>query len=1059
MKLPAAAFILYAFLAVSSLFSADGATASEQAISDPSAAIDSPFQTNARSGVYPQDKRFWFSVDAESRIRISVNGNETYKGPGPASISLSAKSGESKIYEVVAERRSSPPENALLESRNFSIVIDTEVPAVPQIKGEQIEGSSPMWMIRFSAPPDAWVEAVIDSDSSVQLRKPTGNEVLVPGKRIKGIAWTADAAGNRSVPVSFAFEPFSMLLANPVPGTWANRQSLIVLSEGASSIFWTDDGSDPLGPSGKEYRTPVLVDRVGQVTVRAAARSPDGRIARDEATYTVSHSSGTAVSELALLRSAELSGHEEKNRVILVPEGWFWDIGRAGESLVSAIGTPAFKGGRQVTLRSVEGLSRVVPFFVSDGKGLSRFAFLLDGGGRRLPSVMEPVIGPDTPNAPKEFTAGVARVLQWSGLHIRYRWKGVKEWLDLSGPLMLPPEGGMLEWVVDRGNTWEGPYETLVKPALPESVFSSGFPLLSQGSGNSLEGIAVAGPVRIDVPPGLPGVRFSLSSDFGSGYQDETGNAHTAYFELAAESSVLVDLCDGEQNVWRLGTANETEPFLFTVDRRPPQPPVLNAPPAGSWLRSVPAVDAVSEDAMVIAKVSWKLPDGTGGQRPYVPGTPLPRFTSSSVVYGIEAWTEDEAGNKSVVVSRSFTVDESTIYVSAELENPNSAVSEGSRARPLSSLSQAIELARKENRSRIQIAGSAELGSRVQVYDGLIIEGGYDLAWQKSSGKSSVRVLPGSGLVSEGGSARISDMDFIGTLSETAPFIELSSADLSLESCSFTFMGKGVSVVPLIRLSENTRLTVGDCIFSSTVPVLDLRSSTLLVSEGLLALAGFSGERAVAITARNSDIRFRNSRISVKKMEGGKAIPRIGISIEAQGGKISLERSLLEAVASDSATGLALRGTSVSAVDSEVHASASRYAAAVSSDASGFAWTGGELNASGRDAVALLLESSLSAGFLKAAFRVNGTGVVRGIQFRGLSPELEDCSIFAEGGSRGAEAFAGDEPGINTLRGNSLYGFDYLLAGKFRTDDLQSFNKRFASPTRPNVLKKPVVGN
>jgi len=561
------------------------------------------------------------------------------------------------------------------------------------------------------------------------------------------------------------------------------------------------------------------------------------------------------------------------------------------------------------------------------------------------------------------------------------------------------------------------------------------------------------------VPPGLPGVRFSLSSHFGNASEGEAGDAHTAYFELAAGSSILVDLCDGEQSAWLLGTSNEAEPIKFTIDRRPPPPPVLNAPLAGSWLRSVPVIEAISDEAPVHAGVSWKLPDGTGGQSPYVPGTPLPRFTSSSAVYGIEAWTEDEAGNRSEIVTRSFTVDESTIYVSAETENQDMTVSEGSRARPLSSLSQAIELARKESRSRIQIAGSAELGTRVQLYDGLIIEGGYDLAWQKSAGKSLVRVVTGSGLVSEGGSCRISDIDFVGAPSDAVPLIDLSASVLTLGKCSFTFMGNGFSVVPLIRTSENTRLTLEDCVFSTSVPILDLRSSMLRISECLLIHSGFSGERAVAITTRNSDLELRDSRINVNQKDGGRYMPRIGIAIDAQGGKLSLERSLLEALASDSATGLSLRGMRVTAVDSEVRANAERYAAAVSADASGFGWTGGKLDAGGRDAVAFLLESSLPVHFMKTAFRVNGTGVVRGIQFRGLSPELEDCAIVADNGSRGAEAFAGDEPRINTLKGNSLYGFDYLLAGKYRSDDLQIFNKRFASPSRPNVLARPAVRN
>ena len=74
---------------------------------------------------------------------------------------------------------------------------------------------------------------------------------------------------------------------NPVPGTWANRQILVVDSPSSSSVYYSLSGEDP-ETSGIAYDGPVLIDLDGNVSVSVAVIDKDGGKQLEKIEYNVS---------------------------------------------------------------------------------------------------------------------------------------------------------------------------------------------------------------------------------------------------------------------------------------------------------------------------------------------------------------------------------------------------------------------------------------------------------------------------------------------------------------------------------------------------------------------------------------------------------------------------------------------------------------------------------------------------------------------------------------------------------------------------------------------------
>ena len=84
---------------------------------------------------------------------------------------------------------------------------------------------------------------------------------------------------------------FSQRIISPVPGTWSNKQSLILNTCDGSECFYSYSGTDPL-TSGFAYDGPVLIDETGDVTVRVVSVKGDKK-EELSVTFTVQESENT----------------------------------------------------------------------------------------------------------------------------------------------------------------------------------------------------------------------------------------------------------------------------------------------------------------------------------------------------------------------------------------------------------------------------------------------------------------------------------------------------------------------------------------------------------------------------------------------------------------------------------------------------------------------------------------------------------------------------------------------------------------------------------------------
>jgi hypothetical protein len=943
--------------------------------------------TNAASGAFPADRQLWFAAPEGQRLRLVVDGVERYRGAGPASLALSAPAGGDQSYLITAERRTPLPEDAILESAEFDVRIDKAPPAPPRLSAVQIEGG---WKVSVQRGAGDRVEARLDADGALSAASDLGAETVVAAGRLAALAWTVDAAGNRSAPVSASFEPFNLRIANPAAGDWLNLQRLVLESDGAA--YWTDDGSDPLGPGGKPYAGPVLIGKTGAVTLRAGARSADGREIRAEVRFTAK---GLEEPDLLPLRRAEEKAVASALQ-LPVPAVYAWDWANAdGRSRA------VLAGRGELTLRPSGTLGRAVALEVGDPSGRRRFVFRLGQaaqtaavgtGQERLPG--------DQATSPLVVRAAGIRLLVWPKADgaFRYRFGAARDWNPVAGPVDVPAAGGEVEWLLDRGDAVAGPFRAAL-PAAADALSLPDASVAADALANGPVRLSAAGRDRVFVLSFRP-----------------AGAAEAPVYRrtmaLAAGTAYDFDVSDGEEGVFSI--SDDARSFSWRADRRAPAAPSLEAPAEGAWLASAATVRVAAPEGVLEGEFTWTDDAGAGGRLPLVPETILEAPIDGPRYYRLEARSRDAAGNAGPTVHRSFVLDASTVYVSAA--RAPSVGADGSRGKPFARLDEAIRLAASGGRRRIVVGGAAALGSVVRVSGELAIDGRFDAEWRPGQPGSTVDARTGA--------------------IETAPGSRLSIAGLA-------FTGAGPGAAALLRLGAGSRLEADDCRFGSAGTVLDAVGAEAAFADCLFVSAGTAGNRTAALAANGGSLNLKRCRVEVS-VPGG-----VAVGVSAQNTRVVLDTCVVALKPAQAAFGLYLRGGEAFVAATDVEAVGESYASAVDASGGRLDWDGGSCLVDARDAAAAALENC-PAAFAAWRVEISGSGVVRAIQARGVFPEVTGCAFRYRGPSAAAEVFAGAEPAAASIVDNGFAGFALLWSGLFPARELDAFNRRFADRSAPN---------
>jgi hypothetical protein len=979
--------------------------------------------TNAAGGVFASNQNFWFSVNSGERLRLILDGVEVYRGEGPASIELKAPLGEERNFSITGERFSAPPEEALLETRSYLVLIDRKAPQPPRLAFRGLSFYNPA--TGFEDEPGLRAAAYADFGDGLFFIPDMAAPGAAPALSFAAVVWAVDRAGNTSEPAPVFFEFPCLRIENPVPGNWANPQLFILYGAEGKNVFWTADGSDPLGSSGRLYQGPERVNKFGKITIRAAYRDETGRMREETVAYTVTGdgsapdyaSNGRPLYEN--FRFAEESLIRNKTE-LSVPRDSLWSIG----------GAPYNSGGGTITLRPLTKIKRTVPIHLSGSEGIYRFVCTLDGtnenyrpSGRRPETGSLPLKaqslkrdGPEALNPPRLVYAGRSRVVYWPAGDevIRYSFGITSAWQEGKGPVCIPPEGGTLRWITEKDGLVSGHYGLTIDPLPPER--------------------------KEENTRGCFVYRYNFAETEAEAedwrYVSDFLDYDTLGFELNAlgqNDPITIDACDGEDIRWSFISPSGQSRKAWHTDRRAPPAPRLDAPDEGAWRRGPVTIRAentgeTGDRLFIGAQIrygSGRTESLKGEETLLLPG----EFDGIAAVH-VEAYMEDEAGNRGTPVVRNFILDPKTVYVSSRIAGkpPESGgqAEPGSRDRPFNSLEEALDFAQKEGGAYIRMTGSQDLSKSFVLSGNVVIEGSYDSLWNDSPLKSTLTLSGGAAFELNRGSLRIAGIN-LERRKGLSPFLTVGKdAVLEIKGSLITHMGA------FLRIGEG-----GACFINDTQVVS-------LTTGNQRNAAAFSHGGRLVINRGHFEL------------EG-----EYGLLFDITGGSLEARESLFQARAQKTGTLFILNGVKAdfNAVNAEV--SAHDYGSVLEMSDSTLVMTGSSVSVSAGDGVGIIADNA-EAFYLKTEFTVKSSFVARAMELRNLFPSVTECRFSFQGTARQSEVFYARQfredrseimlPEPGAVADSVFNGFTHLLGNIYPAESILGFNRAFAPLERPNSV-------
>jgi hypothetical protein len=171
--------------------------------------------------------------------------------------------------------------------------------------------------------------------------------------------------------LSAAFSFDSDDIVSPVPGTWKNRQPLVLNSADDTEIFYSLSGTDPF-VSGFSYDSPVMIDQTGDVNLKITTISKDGIRQDFSVEYSVDETD-----------SAEIYSGEVLNFVSSFSQKIFTDYVSGEKFFIpenfrySLCNESPRKNSAEISVSEKNVLERFVPFSLFDEENSASYHFVI----------------------------------------------------------------------------------------------------------------------------------------------------------------------------------------------------------------------------------------------------------------------------------------------------------------------------------------------------------------------------------------------------------------------------------------------------------------------------------------------------------------------------------------------------------------------------------------------------------------------------------------------------------------------------------------------------------
>ena len=482
-------------------------------------------------------------------------------------------------------------------------------------------------------------------------------------------------------------------VVNPVPGTWANRQALVLSLDPENEAFYSINGADP-SVSGFAYDGPVMIDVTGNVEIRIAFSSPDGTRKEQSVVYTVKEAgSGSSEDIVVFLKecSAEPVFSYVPGSSIRIPSSLKYAVGT---------GNIVFMPGTSISCSAESKYARYAPLTLTDGTSYWRY-----------------VISPDILPGQVSQRDVPFRIADWNTVTFTDR----KYIYSVDGGIW---QAGGTSAVLDRSQPHELRWQSV-----------------SYASGNPVQTFSLPPEPELQSSVLNNGaVHFSLSGDPSYRIAGKSGSIAPGLF-----SGFTLDVLQGDMvsdtipvDIYSDSVYQGTLAARVFIDKRPPENPVLVSSSKTFLARSAVTV-SVSAEKNAKVYYAQSVPKTFSGRDETVlfstvPVGPYNELSGSKIILSsnsedavflkVSVYAQDVSGNKSLPAEYSVIIDRCNYYFDASADK---TVQDGSRDHPYTSLEPVMSLLTVPSESRfihLHIRGTQEVpsGSAV-IQNNCVIEG------------------------------------------------------------------------------------------------------------------------------------------------------------------------------------------------------------------------------------------------------------------------------------------------------------------------------------------------